>query len=261
MLCGGQESPQSDSQPFKELQTSTSSENACDVDAGNISNVRNLENPDKVEILELVNQQISQYRLTADDEREHLGYGHSDFIQNHSVPVDENIDLSPTHVTETLKYFVLCAGRVSQMTKTFNDIETVTQLLEEKERDLELAARIGQTLLSKNKELTARTENLEEQLSAANDKVGQLRHDLALKDELLRIYNEDIEHENGHSPGSFAGLTLEDVDFLKNKVKTLEDENIYLKVESAQLKADTDSYEEKEKRLVDDCIHQIGDLN
>ena len=90
--------------------------------------------------------------------------------------------------------------------------------------------------MQKNKELTSRTENLEEQLSAANDKVGQLRHDLALKDELLRIYNEDVEHENGHSPSGFAGLTLEDVDFLKKKVKTLEDENIYLKIESSQLK-------------------------
>ena len=57
------------------------------------------------------------------------------------------------------------------MTKTYNDIEAVTRLLEEKERDLELAARIGQTLLEKNKELLQRNEDLEEQLAEANEKV------------------------------------------------------------------------------------------
>ena len=58
------------------------------------------------------------------------------------------------------------------MTKTYNDIEAVTRLLEEKERDLELAARIGTTLLEKNKELSARNEELEDQINEANEKVG-----------------------------------------------------------------------------------------
>ena len=41
----------------------------------------------------------------------------------------------------------------------------------QKERDLELAARIGQTLLTKNQELVDKNENLEEQLSSVVDKV------------------------------------------------------------------------------------------
>ena len=45
----------------------------------------------------------------------------------------------------------------------------------QKERDLELAARIGQTLLTKNKELASRGEFLDEQLTLANEKVG--KHD------------------------------------------------------------------------------------
>ncbi|GFO01497.1 trafficking kinesin-binding protein 1 [Plakobranchus ocellatus] len=92
---------------------------------------------------------------------------------------------------------VLCAERVSQMTKTYNDIEAVTRLLEEKERDLELAARIGQTLLSKNKELSSRAECLEEQLGQATERVNQLRHEMGMKDELLRFYNEDLERDGG----------------------------------------------------------------
>ena len=36
--------------------------------------------------------------------------------------------------------------------RTYHDVEAVTRLLEEKERDLELAAHIGQELLQRNKE-------------------------------------------------------------------------------------------------------------
>ena len=39
------------------------------------------------------------------------------------------------------------------MSQAFYDYEALEQLLEERERDLELAARIGQTLLEKNREL------------------------------------------------------------------------------------------------------------
>ncbi|XP_005111853.1 uncharacterized protein LOC101863557 [Aplysia californica] len=197
-------------------------------------------------------------------------------VERDSHPVDlhmhggstqdgEDEELSEaTEMVVTDVWDFLCAERVSQMTKTYNDIEAVTRLLEEKERDLELAARIGQTLLSKNKDLSSRTETLEEQLVNANDKVSQLRHDLSMKDELLRIYNEDLELENnGHTTptNDSKGLSLPNVDFLQKKVHTLEDENLNLRLESAQLKADTDSYEEKEKKLVEDCIQQIAELN
>lgn len=41
----------------------------------------------------------------------------------------------------------------------------------QKERDLELAARIGQSLLKQNQELTARNEILDEQLEIAKEEV------------------------------------------------------------------------------------------
>ena len=40
------------------------------------------------------------------------------------------------------------------MTKAYNDIDAVTRLLEEKEKDLELAAKIGQQLLERNKQVS-----------------------------------------------------------------------------------------------------------
>ena len=59
--------------------------------------------------------------------------------------------LTPEQAGATLDYFVSCGDRLSQMTKTYHDVEAVTRLLEEKEKDLELAAKIGQELLERNR--------------------------------------------------------------------------------------------------------------
>lgn len=41
------------------------------------------------------------------------------------------LDLSPEFIFETLKYFIDCGERLTQMTKTYDDIDAVTRLLEE----------------------------------------------------------------------------------------------------------------------------------
>ena len=51
------------------------------------------------------------------------------------------------------------------MTKTYHDVEAVTSLLQEKENDLELAAKIGQELLERNQRLEERVSVLEFQLT------------------------------------------------------------------------------------------------
>lgn len=58
------------------------------------------------------------------------------------------------------------------MTQTYHDIEAVTNLLEEKEHDLELAARIGQTLLQKNRDVELHRQKLEEDLENALEQVS-----------------------------------------------------------------------------------------
>ncbi len=50
------------------------------------------------------------------------------------------------------------------MTKTFHDASALTRLLEEKEKDLELAAKIGQELLERNRFLDERVTQLEVQV-------------------------------------------------------------------------------------------------
>jgi trafficking kinesin-binding protein 1 len=48
--------------------------------------------------------------------------------------------------------------RTISMSQAFYDVEALESLLEERERDLELAARIGQTLLEKNRQLVDQVE-------------------------------------------------------------------------------------------------------
>lgn len=64
----------------------------------------------------------------------------------------------------TLDYLVSCGARLSAMTKTYHDVEAVSRLLEEKEKDLELAAKIGQELLERNRFLDDRVSQLELQV-------------------------------------------------------------------------------------------------
>ncbi len=76
------------------------------------------------------------------------------------------------------------------MTKTYYDIDAVTKLLDEKEKDLELAATIGKQLLEKDSELEIKIEFLETQLEKTSDLVNQLRHEIHLKENLLKNFIE-----------------------------------------------------------------------
>ncbi|XP_035287337.1 trafficking kinesin-binding protein 1-like isoform X2 [Anguilla anguilla] len=152
------------------------------------------------------------------------------------------------------------------MTKTYNDIDAVTRLLEEKERDLELAARIGQSLLKKNRTLTEQNEFLEERVGIVRDEIAQLRHELSMKDELLQFYTSTAEESEGESASSTPlrrNKSMSSVpnyfpmDSLQRKLKDLEEENIVLRSEACHLKTETISYEEKEHQLVNDCVKEL----
>uniref|UniRef100_A0A9J8B6X8 Uncharacterized protein n=1 Tax=Cyprinus carpio carpio TaxID=630221 RepID=A0A9J8B6X8_CYPCA len=204
----------------------------------------------EVEIISLLEEQLPVYRLRADCV---YGYEHDDWIHTPLISPDTRIDLTSEQIEETLNYFLLCAERVGQMTKTYNDIDAVTRLLEEKERDLELAARIGQSLLKRNHVLSEQNEYLEEQVGTIREEVAQLHHELYLKDELLQFYTNAVE-ESEEGSGSPTGSSL---DILQQKLQDLEEENLSLRSEASQLKSETESYEEKEQQLVNDCIREL----
>uniref|UniRef100_A0A8C5D9N4 Trafficking kinesin-binding protein 1-like n=1 Tax=Gouania willdenowi TaxID=441366 RepID=A0A8C5D9N4_GOUWI len=139
-----------------------------------------------------------------------------------------------------------------------------------KERDLELAARIGQSLLKKNKVLSERNEFLEEQVEHFREEVSQLRHDLSMKDELLQFYTSVAEESEGESTTStpvrqsetsVSTPTFFPLDSLQKKLKDLEEENKSLRSEATHLETETISYEEKEQQLVNDCVKELRDAN
>ncbi|XP_034096983.1 LOW QUALITY PROTEIN: trafficking kinesin-binding protein 1-like [Gymnodraco acuticeps] len=147
------------------------------------------------------------------------------------------------------------------MTKTYNDIDAVTRLLEEKERDLELAARIGQSLLKKNRTLTEQNDYLEERVGQITEEVAQLHHELNLKDELLQFYTNSVEESEDESSSSPTGkrskVEIAPGGTLQRKLKELEEENLSLRSEANHLKSETEIYEEKEQQLVNDCVKEL----
>ncbi|KAJ8722798.1 hypothetical protein PYW07_003978 [Mythimna separata] len=151
---------------------------------------------------------------------------------------------------------VLCSNRVSQMTKTYNDIEAVTRLLEEKEKDLELTARIGKELLTANGRLEARVTALEGELRSARDHITQLRHDLNAKADLLQVLTNDTEECSSPEEQEAANAAL-----LRKRTGALERENRALREEATRLAAGADCAELAERQLLRDIAHQLASAN
>ncbi|EDV30636.1 uncharacterized protein Dana_GF14960, isoform A [Drosophila ananassae] len=163
------------------------------------------------------------------------------------------------HQNEQLLMEVLCGNRVSQMTRAYDDIEAVTRLLEEKEKDLELTVQIGKELLTQNNALEARVADLEADLKSANDDRAQLVHELHKKNELISVLTNDADDgTDADTPTMSKSITL---DLLQRKVNTLLDENKSLKSEATQLAHKTDEVEEHERQLMADISAQLNDAN
>lgn len=77
------------------------------------------------------------------------------------------------------------------MTRAYDDIEAVTRLLEEKEKDLELTVQIGKELLAQNTRLENRVVELEGEVKTANENLAQLSYELHTKSTLLAALTND----------------------------------------------------------------------
>lgn len=218
----------------------------------------------EVEIVSLLTEELPKYTLRADHV---FGYEHDDWLHTPLLPPEAALGLTHEQTDETLKYFLLCSERVGQITKAYHDIEAVTHLLEEKERDLELAARIGQSLLKKNKTLTEHNKLLDEQLESTKEEIAQLRHELSMRDDLLHFYasTEDIEHATEtlliRNDSSSSLSNYINYDFLQQKLKGLEEENFKLRTEADELTFETSNYEEQEQRLMMVCVDELTSAN
>ncbi|KAF7239138.1 Trafficking kinesin-binding protein 1, partial [Varanus komodoensis] len=184
---------------------------------------------------------------------------------NGNTELGDNSDFLSQELEE-----VLCSERVSRITKTYHDIDAVTSLLEEKEHDLELAARIGQSLLKQNRSLSERNELLEEQLELAKEEIAQLRHEISMRDDLLHLYTNSTEESEPASAiptplrRNESALSLQQCfqyDALQQKLKALEEENQKLRTEVTSITTEMCHYEEQEQKLMIDCVEQFSDAS
>ncbi|XP_029347254.1 trafficking kinesin-binding protein milt isoform X1 [Acyrthosiphon pisum] len=218
----------------------------------------------EVELISLLEETIPQYKLRADTLTQFTGYENKDWYIPSPASNEDEVDtasLSKEYIRETLNYFLLCSNRVSQMTKTYNDIEAVTQLLAEKEKDLELTARIGKELLTGNQTLEARVGLLETELKTVNERYTQASYELQKKNDLIKILSNDAD-ETGYEANDDAvenekyyGVS---VGYLQSRLKNLEDENRSLRGEANRLAMETDEVEAKEAQLMSDFASQLS---
>ncbi|XP_041117557.1 trafficking kinesin-binding protein 2-like isoform X2 [Polyodon spathula] len=235
---------------------------------GPITDVGCSEDLPEAELVSLLEDQLPQYSLRADSL---YLYDSQDWVQSPSYSTDDvSSALSPVLAEETFRYMILGSDRVEQMTKTYNDIDMVTHLLAERDRDLELAARIGQSLLQRNHVLAERNEALEEQLAQSLDQVNQVQHELSKKDELLRIVasaSEESETDSScstplrHNESFTIAQGLSQLEALQSKLRDMEEENLALRSKACHLKTETITYEEKEQQLVSDCVKELRESN
>ncbi|XP_036609866.1 trafficking kinesin-binding protein 2 isoform X2 [Trichosurus vulpecula] len=236
-------------------------------DSESITDVCSNEDLPEVELVSLLEEQLPQYKLRVDSL---FLYENQDWTQSPHQNQHDSDAISPVLAEETFRYMILGTDRVEQMTRTYNDIDVVTHLLAERDRDLELAARIGQALLKRNHVLSEQNEALEEQLGQVFDQVNQLQHELSKKDALLRIVSvasEESETDSSCSTPlrfneSFSlSQGLLQVDMLQEKLKELEEENLALRSKACHIKTETITYEEKEQQLVNDCVKELRETN
>uniref|UniRef100_A0A1I7TES6 HAP1 N-terminal domain-containing protein n=1 Tax=Caenorhabditis tropicalis TaxID=1561998 RepID=A0A1I7TES6_9PELO len=107
------------------------------------------------------------------------------------------------------------------------DCNELMVILEKKDRDLELAAKIGQSLLEQNKDLQTKNEFLEESVNKNLDTIVQLKHELNQRIELLRVYSH---LDDDGVPRSNSDETL------RERLKSTKSENERLRQECDTLR-------------------------
>ncbi|NXU56511.1 TRAK2 protein, partial [Turnix velox] len=230
-----------------------------------LSDVCSTEDLPEVELVSMLEEQLPDYKLRVDSL---YLYENQDWLQapahhGHLPEITASV-----HDEEPFRYMILGTDTAEQ--KTYSDSDMVKHLLAEKDRDLELAARIGQALLKRNHLLTEQNDALEEQLGQTLDRVNQLQHELSKKEDLLRIVSNASEESETDSSCSTPlrfnesfniSHDLLQLDVLQDKLRELEEENLALRSKACHLKTETITYEEKEQQLVNDCVKELRQTN
>lgn len=124
-----------------------------------------------------------------------------------------------------------------------------------KEKELEIAARIGQTLLKKVGTLEGDLHSAQSNCEEMEQKLHQLNHEVTYKDEQLKWVDKEMndrqDAENMDLKQSVVKLNQECLD--------LKSENHYLKEHQHGITSETMRLEAKETALIQHCLKQLGD--
>ncbi|CAF3734453.1 unnamed protein product, partial [Rotaria sp. Silwood1] len=193
------------------------------IDCEVLTDIHTQSNLAEVEVISLVQELIPRYRLRVDTD---FACSNEDFIQTPRIDGSEFEGLTNTQIRGLLDYYASSSDRISQMTKTYHDISAVTRMLEDRENDLQMAVTLGHNLLESNKSLRSQVTLLEQDIEQTTEIVKQLKHDLVLKERLIRFYSDLEENELQ----SVAANNF-DVQHYEQKIRNLEDENQELRTE------------------------------
>ncbi|CCD71997.2 HAP1 N-terminal domain-containing protein [Caenorhabditis elegans] len=127
------------------------------------------------------------------------------------------------------------------------DCNGLMVILEKKNHDLELAAKIGQSLLEQNKDLQTKNEFLEESVNKNLDTIVQLKHELNQRIELLRVYSH--LDDDGLPRSNSDEALRERLKSTKSENERLRQECDLLRQESAIVTAQKNSSYLLEKQL------------
>uniref|UniRef100_A0AC35U078 HAP1 N-terminal domain-containing protein n=1 Tax=Rhabditophanes sp. KR3021 TaxID=114890 RepID=A0AC35U078_9BILA len=133
----------------------------------------------------------------------------------------------------------------------------IISMLEQKEKDLELAAKIGKHLLEQNQELKDRNDFIQDSLNKSLDTISELRHQVRHKEKLIKYIRteDDLDTLDSHHNPS---ISLEN---LRSKVDSLKREKLVLKNETNELKSLNISIEDEKNELADQCTRQLDRAN
>nr|CAI9700812.1 unnamed protein product [Rangifer tarandus platyrhynchus] len=179
---------------------------------------------------------------------------------------------------------VLCPDLRPPVQKiTQEEVKVMLSLLEERERDLNTAACIGQSLVKQNSVLLEENSKLEAMLDLAKEEILHLRQQVSLRDDLLQLYSDSDEEEDEDEgeeeeerdeeeeqrpehPCEASELTpvmeseshhCPQQEALQEQLRLLEEENEQLREEVSQL----DDLEEEEQIFILDCVEQFSEAS
>ncbi|XP_070335603.1 huntingtin-associated protein 1 isoform X1 [Odocoileus virginianus] len=179
---------------------------------------------------------------------------------------------------------VLCPDLRPPVQKiTQEEVKVMLSLLEERERDLNTAACIGQSLVKQNSVLLEENSKLEAMLDLAKEEILHLRQQVSLRDDLLQLYSDsdeeddedeeeeeeerdEEEEQRPEHPCEASELTpvmeseshhCPQQEALQEQLRLLEEENEQLREEVSQL----DDLEEEEQIFILDCVEQFSEAS